>query len=158
MSILTAGKTATDSIYAYRFIRLMSKNFSEWEAFKTGVIDAKGNVIKRPKTDAEKSSYTPFHGAVRSLKKMVSTVPGASTWASISGSLSAIGSRFGLTESEVKELEESMLPLYESMVAGDAGGNPKEIASGTTTGAVVNAGPETVGKKKKSITEMYSLS
>lgn len=158
MSVVGAAKTAIDSAYAYRFVRLMQKNFSDWEAFKTGVIDEKGNVIKRPKTDEEKSSYTPFHGAVRALKKMVSTVPGATTWATISGSISAIGSRFGLTESEVKELEESMLPLYESMVAGDAGGSPKEIASGTTTGAVVNAGPETIRKKKKSITEMYSLS
>lgn len=149
MSVLTAGKTATDSIYAYRFIRLMTKNFSEWEAFKTGVIDAKGNVIKRPKTDAEKSSYTPFHGAVRSLKKMVSTVPGASTWASISGSLSAIGSRFSLTEAEMILIENHMTTLKESMVAGDAGGDAKDIAAGVTTGAVVNAGPRTIGKKKR---------
>lgn len=39
--------------------------------------------------------------------------------------------------------------LNEEMVAGDAGGNPQNIASGTTSGAVVNKGPETLPKKRK---------
>lgn len=156
MSVLTAGKTVSDSIYAYRFIRLMQKKFSEWEAFKTGIIDDKGNVLRRPKTDEEKSSYTPFHGAVRSLKKMVSAVPGASTWATISGSISAIGARFGMSESDIQMVQADYQYLYEAMVAGDSGGNPTNIASGTTTGAVVNAGPEVIGKKKKKpVTERY---
>lgn len=156
MSIAGAAKTTIDSAYAYRFIRLMQKNFSEWDAFKTGIIDDKGNVIKRPKTDEEKSSYTPFHGAVRALKKMVATVPGATTWAGITSSISAIGSRFGLTEAEVQLMQEQYQPLFEEMVAGDAGGNPTNIASGTTSGAIVNKGPQTIGKqKRKTLQEMY---
>ncbi|AYD80854.1 major capsid protein [Klebsiella phage KP179] len=39
--------------------------------------------------------------------------------------------------------------LNEEMVAGDTGGNPQNIASGTTSGAVVNKGPETLPKKKR---------
>lgn len=35
------------------------------------------------------------------------------------------------------------------MVAGDAGGNPQNIASGTTSGDIVNKGPETLPKKRK---------
>lgn len=35
------------------------------------------------------------------------------------------------------------------MVAGDSGGSPSDIASGTTTGDVVNKGPETLPKKRK---------
>ena len=41
------------------------------------------------------------------------------------------------------------IKLNEEMVAGDAGGNPQNIASGTTSGAVVNKGPETLPKKKR---------
>lgn len=157
MSIAGAAKTTIDSAYAYRFIKLMTKNFSEWKAFELGVIDEKGNVIKRPKTEEEKSAYTPFHGAVRALKKMISTVPGANTWASITTAVSAVGSRFGLSETEIQQVVDGMIPLYEDMVAGDAGGNPTNIASGTTSGSVVNAGPEVIGKKskKKSLAEMY---
>lgn len=39
--------------------------------------------------------------------------------------------------------------LNEEMVAGDAGGNPHNIASGTTSGAVVNKGPETLQRKSE---------
>jgi hypothetical protein len=39
--------------------------------------------------------------------------------------------------------------IKEDMVAGDSGGSPTNIASGTTTGAVVNKGPETLPKKKR---------
>jgi hypothetical protein len=35
------------------------------------------------------------------------------------------------------------------MVAGDSGGSPSNIASGTTTGDVVNKGPETLSQKKR---------
>lgn len=39
--------------------------------------------------------------------------------------------------------------MNEDMVAGDAGGKPSNIASGTTSGAVVNKGPEQIPSKKR---------
>ncbi|QHR70773.1 hypothetical protein [Escherichia phage CLB_P2] len=39
--------------------------------------------------------------------------------------------------------------MNEDMVAGDADGNPSNIASGTTSGAVVNKGPEQIPSKKR---------
>ncbi|WPJ56236.1 hypothetical protein RCIP0102_00126 [Klebsiella phage RCIP0102] len=39
------------------------------------------------------------------------------------------------------------------MVAGDAGGSPQNIASGTTSGDIVNKGPETLPKKRKADTD-----
>ena len=39
--------------------------------------------------------------------------------------------------------------IKEDMVAGDSGGNPENISTGTTSGAVVNKGPEQIPKKKK---------
>lgn len=45
----------------------------------------------------------------------------------------------------VKQLKQ----LVEEVVAGDAGGNPQNIAAGTNSGAIVNKGPGVIGKKKK---------
>ena len=45
----------------------------------------------------------------------------------------------------VKQLKQ----LVEEVVAGDAGGNPQNIAAGTNSGTIVNKGPEVIGKKKK---------
>lgn len=159
MSISGLAKTTADSVYAYRFIRLMQKSFEEWEAFRVGVIDNKGNVLKRPRTDEEKGAYTPFHASIRAMKRMMATVPGATTMASMTSSLSAIGSRFGLTESDwsliAEELDDK---LYESMIAGDAGdgtGSAKSIASGETTGAITNLGAG--GTKKRKLVNFKKL-
>lgn len=151
MSISGIAKTTADSVYAYRFIRLMQKSFEDWEAFRVGVIDNKGNVLKRPKTDEEKGAYTPFHASIRAMKRMMSTVPGATTMATMVSTLSAIGSRFSLTESDWTLIAEELDDvLYESMIAGEAGdgsGSAKSIASGETTGAITNS-PSGIKKRK----------
>lgn len=143
-------KTAIDSVYAYKFVRLMQKSFAEWTAFKTGVIDDKGNLIKRPSSPEEKTSYTPFHASVRAMKRMMNTVPGLTGVASMMTAWGAVASRFGINEEEQKEIL-SQLPVLEEMVAGDSGGSTENIASGKTTGAVTNKGPEVLGKKRKRI-------
>lgn len=152
MSALTAGKTVADSLYAYRFIRLMQKDWVDWKAYELGIVSERGNVLRRPKTDEEKAAYTPFHAAVRSFKRMVSSVPGALTLGTAMSSWSAIASRFGLTESDCSMIAEALgEPLYEEVVAGDSGGNPDKIASGVTSGAVTGPGPATLKiiKRKK---------
>lgn len=145
MSIIN---TTVDTVYAYKFIRLMKKPFTEWEAYKARIIDDRGSVLKRPSSPEEKASYTPFHASVRSIKRMLSTVPGLNGVSSMMSAWSAVASRFDITESQQKEIFEA-LPLFEAMVAGDAGGNPQNIASGTTSGDVVSKGPETLPKKKR---------
>lgn len=141
-------KTAVDSVYAYKFVRLMQKDFADWKAFGTGVIDAKGNVLKRPQSQEEKESYTPFHASIRSMKRMMNTVPGLTGVSSMMSAWSAVASRYGITESEQKDIYEA-LPIFEEMVAGDSGGNTQNIASGVTSGAITNKGPAPIGKEKR---------
>lgn len=143
-------KSGIDAVYAYKFIRLMQKPFTEWKAYEAKIIDEKGTVLKRPTTPEEKASYTAFHASVRSIKRMLTTVPGLNGVASMMSAWSAVASRYNITESEQKEIFEA-LPLFEDMVAGDSGGSVQNIASGTTTGAITNKGPETLSKKRKRI-------
>ncbi|AJD81845.1 hypothetical protein YenMTG1_036 [Yersinia phage vB_YenM_TG1] len=148
-------KQGIDAAYAYRFVRLMQKDFKDWGAFKYGIIDDRGSVIKRPQTEAEKDSYTSFHAAVRSMKRMMSTVPGMTGVASLMSAWSVMASRFNINEAETQHIFKE-LPVLESMVAGNASApgtspehNAENIASGTTTGAVVNKGPSELGKRKR---------
>ena len=116
-------KTSIDSVYAYRFVRLMQKPFVDWKAYEFGIINANGRFLRRPKTEEEKSAYTPFHASVRSVKRLVSTVPGLNTATYLTQAYSAISSRLGLTE---------------SVTTGDAGGDPINIASGNNSGSIVH--------------------
>lgn len=143
-------KSSIDAVYAYKFIRLMQKPFTEWKAYEAKIIDEKGTVLKRPTTPEEKAAYTAFHASVRSIKRMLTTVPGLNGVASMMSAWSAVASRYNITEFEQKEIFEA-LPLFEDMVAGDSGGSVQNIASGTTTGAITNKGPETLPKKRKRI-------
>lgn len=141
-------KGTMDAVYAYKFIRLMQKPFTEWNAYRAKIIDDKGTVLKRPSSPEEKAAYTAFHASVRSIKRMMSTVPGLAGIGSMMSAWSAVASRYNITESEQKEIFEA-LPLLEDMVAGDSGGSVQNIATGTTTGAITNKGPETLPSKKR---------
>lgn len=64
-----------DSVFAYKFIKLLSKPFTEWKAYKMGLIDENGEVIKQPKTVKEKAVWNKFAILVRNLKRLIERTP-----------------------------------------------------------------------------------
>ena len=55
---------AGDLFYAFRFLKLLVTPFEKTKAFKLGIIDDKGKVLKRAKQRTkpeEKAAYTVFH-------------------------------------------------------------------------------------------------
>lgn len=67
-----------DSAITYRILRLLVTPFDETEAFKLGIIDAQGNVLKRESelhTVQEKNAYTILHRLVFRLKRIIEKVP-----------------------------------------------------------------------------------
>lgn len=62
---------AFELFLAYRFIKLLSSDFTEWDAYKQGIIDNEGKKIKSPKSAEEKSSWTKFEVVARNIKKLI---------------------------------------------------------------------------------------
>lgn len=63
----------------YRIIRGVATPFSETKAFKLGIIDEDGNILRRRnelKTDEEKSAYTLFDTFIFNIKKILAKIPG----------------------------------------------------------------------------------
>lgn len=55
---------AVDLVITYRVVKLLVTPFEKQDAFKLGIIDKDGNVLKKYKTlqtRAEKKSYTILH-------------------------------------------------------------------------------------------------
>ena len=80
--------SAIDLFVAYRFIRILTTPFEKSDAFKFGIIDDKGNRIKKENsskpaveltTSELKNSYTILHKLVCNIKKIFSKVPGIKT-------------------------------------------------------------------------------
>jgi hypothetical protein len=67
-----------DSVIALRILRLLTTPFDKTDAFKFGIIDAKGKELKRMSqlnTVDERDAYTILHRMVFRLKKIVEKVP-----------------------------------------------------------------------------------
>ena len=63
---------------AYRFLRLLTTPFEKTDAFKLGVIDADGKLLKTKKerkTSNEKKSYDTFHRLVFNLTRVLHKIP-----------------------------------------------------------------------------------
>ena len=70
---------AGDLFYAFRFLKLLVTPFEKTEAFKLGIIDKDGKVLKKAterNSPEEKSAYTVFHRLVFNIKRLLAKVPG----------------------------------------------------------------------------------
>ena len=79
---------AIDLFVTYRFLKLLTTPFDKQDAYKLGIIDEKGNRIKKPKstkpavelaTSELKNAYTILHKLVFNIKKIFAKVPGLRT-------------------------------------------------------------------------------
>lgn len=71
-----------DNLIAFRVLRMLVTPFKDTQAYKLGIIDENGEVLKKTKdftTSAEKNAYTMLHRMVFRLKKLLAKVPGGST-------------------------------------------------------------------------------
>ena len=66
-----------DTLITYRVIKLLVTPFDRQEAFKQGIIDKDGNILKKNKelkTDKEKQAYTYLHRFIFNLKRILKRV------------------------------------------------------------------------------------
>ena len=73
---------AIDLFVAYRFLRILTTPWQDQEAFKLGIIDKDGKLLKKVnklKTEQEKSSFTLLHRLIFNLKRILHKIPGVRT-------------------------------------------------------------------------------
>jgi hypothetical protein len=68
-----------DNLVAYRILSMMIKPFTDTAAYQLGIIDEKGNNLKKSSTlttSKEKDAYTYLHRLVFNMKKIINRLPG----------------------------------------------------------------------------------
>jgi hypothetical protein len=68
-----------DNLIAFRILSMLVTNFEDTDAFKLGIIDAKGKALKKSAeltTSAEKEAYTYLHRLVFTMKKIINKFGG----------------------------------------------------------------------------------
>ena len=67
-----------DTLITYRILRMLTTPFDQSDAYRLGIIDAKGNVLKKESeinTEEEQNAYTLLNRMVFRLKKILEKVP-----------------------------------------------------------------------------------
>ena len=67
-----------DSVIAYRILRMLTTPFEETDAYKLGIIDAKGKELKHMSqlnSGDERNAYTILHRMVYRIKRIIEKVP-----------------------------------------------------------------------------------
>ena len=64
-------KKAADTVYAFRFIRMLVLDWKDWDAYKEGIIDENGKRVRVLEIDnlEKSSSWTPFIRLCANVKK-----------------------------------------------------------------------------------------
>ena len=101
-----------DLYYTFRFLKILVTPWQEMDAFKHGIIDRDGTVLRKSselKTDAERSSYTTFHRLVFNLKKLLNKVPlGKTRIASYAAALYLLKEETGMSDKGIRAMLEKI--------------------------------------------------
>ena len=68
-----------DTFIVYRIVTTLTKDWDEQDAYKLGIIDRRGNVLKKTKeleTSKEKKAYTILTKFIFNLKRLTEKMPG----------------------------------------------------------------------------------
>jgi len=68
-----------DTFIVYRIVTTLTKDWDEQDAYKLGIIDRRGNVLKKTKeleTSKEKKAYTILTKFIFNLKRLIEKMPG----------------------------------------------------------------------------------
>lgn len=105
---MSAVSRIADTFYAYRFVKLLSTPWEETDAYKFGIIDDDGKVLRKSrtlKTSEEKAAYTIFHRLVFGIKRILQKLPGGRSVAgSYAAALFLIKEETGMTDDQIEKV------------------------------------------------------
>ena len=108
---------ALNLYFIYKFLRILTIPFAKSDAFKLGIVDEKGKILKKHnklKTSEEKEAYTIMHRLVWKLKRLMEKIPfGKSRLASYAAALWLIKEEKSFHGTD-EELQESFLSFLET--------------------------------------------
>ena len=109
---------AVDLLITYRIIKLLTTPFETQDAYRLGIIDKNGKVLRKTKdlkTPKERDAYTILHRFVFNLKRLINIVPGGKS------KLGTYAAALGLLLKENKEINEIELErtLYKHLSEQD---------------------------------------
>jgi len=136
-----------DLFMVYQFIKRLATPFSEWQAYKLGIIDERGNILKKKKDLTlikEREAFGLFDTMILKLKRLIEKVPGGkSRLASYAAALYLIKEGQNYTEETPDEvLEEQFMSHYMTLNEEDVNLRFEEIVNAVGSGNIGGLPPD----------------
>jgi hypothetical protein len=144
-----------DIFLTYQFLKRLTTPFEQWDAYKLGIIDADGKVLKKRKdlnTLDEKAAWGYFDIMITNLKQLIEKLPGGKTRiATFAAALLLLREEKNINSKELLEQKfNEYLLITEANMSEDEGGLPaNNVGGGKVAGLGVGAQGEPPGKLKK---------
>ncbi len=104
---------AFNKLMALTFATLLAKPFTSWDAYKNGLIDEKGNKIRKPENQPERDSLKGIKDLVRKVKRLlIKVVPDSRL-------LGILIAAFLLKKESISEEEESIQKIITENMTKD---------------------------------------
>lgn len=139
-----------DAYLVYNLVSKLTTPFNKWPAYKLGIIDAQGNVLRHKKdfkSSEENNAWGYFDIAVANLKKLISKLPGGSSrLASIAAAafLFKESKQYNFEDNTQVELFENRFTNYLSILEDGVAVN--NVGGGQVAGLGVGAQGEPPGR------------
>lgn len=108
-----------DLFMLYQFVKRLATPFKKWDAYKLGIIDEKGNVLKKRKdftTIREREAFGMFDVLVGNLKKLLAKVPGGQTrLASYAAALLLLREHKNINDDLIDDLDDRFNMIFEEV-------------------------------------------
>lgn len=99
-----------DTVYALKFLKLLTDDWEVQPAYKLGIIDKNGKRLKTPRTTEEKEAYTIFDRLIFNIKRLLPN----GKFASYASALFLIREHTNMSHQELIDLFESVVePTHE---------------------------------------------
>ena len=108
--------SAAGTFYTYKFLRILTQDWKDTPAFKNGIVDAKGKVLRKASTlnSNEKDEYTPFHRLVFNIKRLIEKLPINNKLTSYAAALYLLKENYDIDMETILEELEAEQDLTES--------------------------------------------
>jgi hypothetical protein len=144
-----------DLFLVYNMVKRLATPFNEWEAYKLGIIDERGNLLKSRKnlrTIKERDAFGLYDLMILKLKRLVEKVPGGKTrLGSYAAALYLVKEgKLYTEETSDKILEEEFMKYYTTLSEDDINLRFEEIVNTAGGGNVAGLPPDDPVVSKKS--------
>ena len=159
---------AIDTVITFRVLKLLTKKWTDHEAYDLGIIDKKGKRNKEVEIDTKqkKDAYTFLHRLVFNLKRIIQKVPfGKSKFASYAVALALLKEHCELSDEQGEELYEKFYrwlkdnDKFDPEQLTEAVGFQNDLSTGTYNlrHRIDECKPRTAVDVKECITKVYGI-